>query len=306
MNLEQRVTNLDNRGKILVAEFDNEFIVLYESQEKGIAYAALPTDASGCESPTVRYLDGSEATFSRKAFEVELEHLRKMSEVENKNYEEICDQFKDLIGADQIPFEKKRNWGMIGLSFLTLPLAPVSVPLGLILGYATLKAAEDTRGSAAIGVVVIGGSICAPLLFPLYWPGELYSPSTDYMDLQNYDINSENSGDDLALYIDGKTDRCSGFEIIFPDGNYARIIPDDYPKKEIQVYFDSPSGFQLEQAIERYQEATSFLKVDGEKRKLFEQAVQYNAERQKRFEAFEKEMESFDHAFLLEYAGFQK
>src|SRR3989338_4256046 len=282
MNLEQRVTNIDNRGKILVAEFDNEFIVLYESQEKGIAYAALPTDASGCESPTVRYLDGSEATFSRKAFEVELEHLRKMSEVENKNYEEICDQFKDLIGADQIPFEKKRNWGMIGLSFLTLPLAPVSVPLGLILGYATLKAAEDAPGSAGMGIALIGASICAPLLLPLYWPFELCSPSTDYMDLQKCDISNINYRDNLALYLDGKKDKCSGFEVIFPNGDSGRITPNGNPEKGICALF-LESDWE-DETIRKYNEAKLFLKVDQEKQKEFEQAVQYNAERQKRFE----------------------
>ena len=304
MNLEQRVTNIDNRGKILVAEFDNEFIVLYESQEKGIAYAALPTDASGCESPTVRYLDGSEATFSREAVEVELEHLRTMGDVEEQNYEDICDQLKDLVGADEIPFEKKRNWGLIGLSFLTLPLAPITVPLGLILGYATLKVAENTQGSAGMGIALIGASICAPLLFPLYWPFELFSPSTDYMDLQKCDISNINYGDNLALYLDGKKDRCSEFELIFPDGNSGRITPNGNPEKGIHALF-LESDWE-DETIRKYNEAKLFLKVDQEKQKEFEQTVQYNAEHQKRFEAFEKEMESFDHKLLLEYAGFMK
>lgn len=46
------------------------------------------------------------------------------------------------------------------------------------------------------------------------------------------------------------------------------------------------------------------MKVDEEKRRDFEQAVQYDAESPKRFEKFEKEMESFDHKLLLDYVGF--
>lgn len=303
MTLDDRITNIDNRGNILLAEFDNQFTVLYEKQKKGIVYAALPTDGSGCDSPTVRYLDGSDADFSRKAFEVELEHLRKMGEVENQNYENLCDKLKDLVGAEEIPYEKKRNWGMIGLSLLTLPLAPISVPLGLAVGYATWKIAKDIRGSAGIGIVFIGAGICAPLLFPLYGLSEIFSPSTDYMDLQKCKISNENNGEDLALYLEGSKDKCTSFEVIFPNGNSGSIMPTYHPKKEIQATFHSPIGFDQEQAINKYNEAKLFLEVDAEKRKNFEQAIQYHAERPQRFAAFEKEMERFDHKVLLEYAG---
>lgn len=297
MTIDERITNIENKGKILIAEFDKEFTVLYESQEKGIAYAALPNDASGYSFPTVRYLDGSKAKFSGEAFEVELEHLRKMGEEEENRYIILCDKFKDLVGAQEIPFEKKRDWGMIGLSMLTLPLAPVSVPLG----YAVLKSIENVRGSGAIGVAMIG----AGLMFPLYGPIELCKPSTYFMDLQKCNISNENSGDDLALYLHGSKRKSSELELIFSNGNSGSITADDYPKKEIQASFHSPSGFQKEQAIRKYNEATSFLKMDEEKRKNFEQAVQYHAERPKRFEKFEKEMESFDHKLLLDYVGFE-
>lgn len=158
----------------------------------------------------------------------------------------------------------------------------------------------------ALVIATWGGmGISFPLLFPLYGPSELCSPSTDYMNLQGGDISNKNLKGSLALYVDGTIDRCTSFEVFFPNGNSGSITPANHPKKEIRAFFHFQDGFQQEQAIKKYDGANQFLRVDAGKLRDFERAVQVYEQRPKRFVAFEKEMEHFDHKRFLDHFWFE-